>query len=89
MEEDLANADFVIGEHSISMIDAAFKEIPFFSVNLTGRRNFFVGINELGFPSCKSLNEIERMIKSITTDEFKTSFLKAVNNYNKMTDMEI
>ena len=84
LEEDLANADFVIGEHSISMIDAAFKEIPFFSVNLTGRRNFFVGINELGFPSCKSLNEIERMIKSITTDEFKTSFLKAVNNYNKM-----
>lgn len=88
LEADLKNADFVIGEHSISMIDAAFQKIPFFSVNITNRRNFFVGLNELGFPSCTSLKQMEEMIKSINTDTFKNWFLKAVDNYNKMTDVE-
>ena len=43
LDEDLTTADFVFGEHSISMIDAAFKKgIPFSSVNLTKRRNFLL-----------------------------------------------
>lgn len=89
LEEDLKQADFVIGEHSISMIDAAFKNIPFFSVNITNRRSFFVGITDLGFPNCSSLDEIENMIKSIDTELFRNKFLEAIGNYNKMTDMEI
>lgn len=88
LEEDLKQADFVIGEHSISMIDAAFKNIPFFSVNITNRRSFFVGIEGLGFPNCSSLDEIENMIKSIDTMEFKNKFIAAIENYNKMTDKE-
>lgn len=88
LEADLKGADFVIGEHSISMIDAAFDRIPFFSVNITNRRNFFIGLNNLGFPSCSSIQEIEQMIKTIGTTNFKEQFLKAIDNYNKMTDME-
>lgn len=89
LEADLKKADFVIGEHSISMIDAAFNQIPFFSVNITNRRNFFIGLNNLGFPSCSSVEEIEQMINSINTDKFKDDFLRAVENYNQMTDMEL
>ena len=88
LDEDLKLADYVIGEHSISMIDAAFKGIPFFSINLTRRRNFFKGINDLGFPYCSSLEEIETMIKFLNTGTFKKSFLEAVKKYNEMTDME-
>lgn len=88
LDEDLKLADFVIGEHSISMIDAAFKGIPFFSINLTRRRNFFEGINDLGFPYCSSFEEVEKMIMSLNTDNFKKSFLEAVKKYNEMTDME-
>lgn len=87
LNEDLANTDLVIGEHSISMIDAAFKNIPFFSVNLTKRRNFFIGINELGFPSCTNIEDIENMIKNATKQEFKKDFLDAVKNYNEMTEI--
>lgn len=89
LEEDLKLCDFVVGEHSISMIDAALKKIPFFSINLTKRRNFFIGLNDLGFPYCSSISEIEEMINNIDSVSFKLSFLKAINNYNEMTDMEI
>lgn len=88
LDDDLKKADFVIGEHSISMIDGAFKGIPFCSVNITGRRNFFVGLNDLGFPSCTSSDELAEMIESVTTPKFKEMFLKAVVNYNKMTDAD-
>ncbi len=86
LDEDLANADFVFGEHSISMIDAAFKKIPFCSVNLTNRRNFFVGVNDLGFPTCSTLEEIENLINHITDSQFQDDYKKAVANYNQMTD---
>lgn len=89
LEEDLKNADFVFGEHSISMIDAAFDGIPFSSVNLTRRRNFFIGINDLGFPTCSSYEDIIALIGSITTPTFQTSYMAAVDNYNRMTDIEI
>ena len=85
LEEDLENADFVFGEHSISMIDAGFKKIPFCSVNITKRRNFFIGINNLGFPVCTSHKEIEDMIKSSTGKDFKEKYLEAIKNYNEMT----
>lgn len=67
------------------MIDAAFKGIPFSSVNLTKRRNFFVGINDLGFPSCSTIDDIASMIDLANTAEFKNTYLKAVKNYNNMT----
>lgn len=86
LDEDLKKADFVFGEHSISMIDAAFKKIPFCSVNLTNRRNFFIGINELGFPTVSSHDEIAEMIEKSVGEDFKQNYLKAVENYNRMTD---
>lgn len=88
LEDDLCEADFVIGEHSISMIDAAFRGIPFFSVNLTGRRNFFKGINDLGFPYCEKLDAVEKMIISVTTSSFQDGFINAVKAYNEMTNIE-
>ena len=87
LDEDLKIADIVFGEHSISMIDAAFKGIPFASVNITKRRNFFVGINQLGFKTCDSHNEIADVIKSVTKDEFQNAYLMAVKKYNEMTDI--
>ncbi len=88
LDEDLNEADFVFGEHSVSMIDAAFRGIPFCSVNLTKRRNFFIGMNELGFPTCASHEEIARMLEKASSDGFRKEYLDAVNNYNRMTDEE-
>ena len=88
LQEDLKKADFVFGEHSISMIDGAFMGIPFCSVNLTNRRNFFTGITELGFPQCNSISDIERVIRVGMAREFKDNYLEAVKNYNFMTDKE-
>lgn len=88
LEEDLKRADFVFGEHSISMIDAAFKRIPFASCNLTNRRNFFCGINELGFPCCTSQDSIEMLLMTNLNESFRKAYHIAVGNYNKMTDEE-
>ena len=88
LEADIEQADIVFGEHSVSMIDAAFKKIPFASVNVTGRRNFFCGLTSLGFPHCKSLSDIEAVIKEICTPKFVAGYKKAVNKYNQMTDEE-
>lgn len=87
-EEDLKDVDIVFGEHSISMIDAAFKQILFGSVNVTGRRDFFCGISAMGFPHCESVEEIATLLKSITSDDFRSGYLKAIDNYNIMTDKE-
>ena len=86
LEEDLKNADFVFGEHSISMIDAAFKGIPFCSVNLTNRRNFFIGINDLGFPTVSSHDQIAEIIDNVVSADFQRNYLKAVQSYNRMTE---
>jgi len=88
LEEEFLDTDLVFGEHSISMIDAAFKRIPFASVNLTNRRNFFIGINELGFPTCDSLDKIAELIDAVTTKDFQIQYLSAVSSYNAMTDLE-
>lgn len=87
-EEDLKDVDLVFGEHSISMIDAGFKNIIFASCNMTGHRNFFEDITKLGFPHCESVDEIVDLIKKISTLEFKTRYKKAIENYNTMTDKE-
>lgn len=87
-EEDLNDVDIVFGEHSISMIDAAFKQIIFASVNVTGHRDFFKGITDLGFPHCESVNEIVALLKNLTTPKFKMSYEQAIMRYNEMTDKE-
>ena len=87
-EEDLKDVDIVFGEHSISMIDAAFKKILFGSVNVTGRRDLFCGISAMGFPHSESVEEIAHLLRSIVTTKFKKSYEQAVNNYNEMTDRE-
>lgn len=87
-EEDLEGVDLVFGEHSISQIDAAFKSILFGSVNVTGRRDLFSGITEMGFPHCESYEEIVDLIEKVPTVEFKQSYDKAIKNYNDMTDKE-
>lgn len=88
LEEDLKQADIVFGEHSVSMIDAAFKNIPFASVNLTTRRDLFCGLTEMGFTSCKSADDIVRVINSMTMPEYQKDYLQAVQKYNAMTDKE-
>jgi hypothetical protein len=85
-EEDLNGVDIVFGEHSIAMIDAAFKSILFSSCNVTGHRNYFEDITRLGFPHCESVGDIQSLINRIGSDEFKLEYDKAVNNYNQMTD---
>lgn len=87
-EEDLEGVDIVFGEHSISQIDAAFKKILFCSVNVTGRRDFFEGITEMGFPHCESESEICIILKELTTENFKARYDKAIDNYNIMTNKE-
>lgn len=87
-EEDLKDVDVVFGEHSISMIDAAFKQILFASVNVTGRRDFFCGISAMGFPHCESIDDIVNLLKDINTPQFKVSYEHAIKQYNLMTDKE-
>ena len=89
LEEDLINCDMVFGEHSISMIDAALKKIPFASVNLTKRRNFFVSITELGFPHCNSIDDISNVLDNLSSESFIKKYKEAIINYNVMTDEEI
>ena len=88
LEQDLKDADIVFGEHSVSMIDAAFKKIPFASVNMTGRRDFFCGMTELGFPHCESIEEIENVINGLSHEKFISDYKDAVKKYNMMTDEE-
>lgn len=88
LEEDLEHTDIVFGEHSESMIDAGFKGIPFASVNLTTRRDFACGLTEMGFANCKTVEEICEFIEKISNKNYQEEYLKAVHNYNKMTDMD-
>lgn len=87
-EEDLKGADIVLGEHSVSMIDAGLKGIIFASVNVTGHRSYAKSLGELGFPICTSVDDIVSMIKNVNAEDFKRQYTQAVDNYNKMTDIE-
>lgn len=87
-EEDLNGVDIVFGEHSVSMLDAGFKNILFASCNVTGHRNFWEDITKLGFPHCESVEEIANLIKAVPTKEFRNSYERAVKNYNEMTERE-
>ena len=70
------------------MIDAAFKKIPFASVNMTGRRNFFCGMTDLGFPHCESIDAIEKVISECDSESFISDYKDAIKRYNRMTDEE-
>jgi len=87
-EDDLLGVDVVFGEHSVAMLDGGFKGKLLCSVNVTGRRNLFKGITDLGFPHCESLEEIVEFLNSVNTPTFIRSYNQAVDNYNKMTDQE-
>lgn len=87
-DDDLKDVDIVFGEHSISMIDAAFKGLLFCSVNVTGRRDLFCGITEMGFPHCESEEEIANLLQIVTTENFMTNYRIAVDHYNAMTDKD-
>lgn len=87
-EEDLKDVDIVLGEHSVAMLDAGFKHVPFASCNMTGHRNYFEDITKLGFPHCESVDEIVALLENLTTPEFKMSYEHAIRNYNEMTDKE-
>ena len=87
-EEDLKGVDIVFGEHSVAMIDAGFKGIPFASCNMTGHRDFFEDITKLGFPHCESIEDIVNLLRSLSTPEFRISYEQAIKNYNEMTDKE-
>lgn len=82
LSSDLKETDLVFGVHSISMIDAAMEGIPFASVNLSGRRNLWQGITDLGFPHCEDVESISKVIDSENKVDFQTEYLKAVEKYN-------
>lgn len=87
LQKDLEEADLVFGEHSVAMVDGALMGIPFASVNMTGRRNFFCALTELGFPHFEDVPGISDFISRIADDrELQGGYLKAVDNYNRMTD---
>lgn len=88
LENDLNGADIVFGEHSASMIDAAFEKIPFCSVNPTNRRNFAVGLTELGFPHCENIDELIDLFEKFNSKDFRDKYDLAVKKYNQMTDIE-
>lgn len=88
LEDDLKDVDIVFGEHSISMIDAAFKKLIFASINVTGRRNLFQSITDLGFPHCETVDEIIGLLENINTTEFQTKYTEAIFKYNKMIDQD-
>lgn len=87
-EEDLEKADVVFGEHSVSMLDGGFFGLPFCSVNLTGRRDFYCGITEMGFPHCESIDEICEFLYEYEDKEFQKKYNAAVDVYNAMTEAE-
>lgn len=84
LDEDLKDVDFIFGVHSVSMLDGALKGIPFASVNLSGRRNLWKGISDLGFPHCESDEEIANVIDSVMNSDFQINYLKAIDIYNKI-----
>lgn len=86
LEEDLKDADIVFGEHSVSLLDGAFKKIPFASVNVTNRRDLFCGITEMGFPHCSGAEDIIKLINEYGTDSFKLKYSRAIKKYNEMTN---
>lgn len=87
MEADLEGTDLVVGEHSIAMVDGAFKGIPFVSLNLTGRRNLFCGMSDLGFPHFESTGDLINFISHLPYDKtLQGEYEKAVEAYNMMTD---
>lgn len=85
-DEDLKDVDVVFGEHSVAMLDGGFKGKVFCSVNVTGRRNLFKGITDLGFPHCENVEQIAEVINSVNSKEFENKYLEAVVRYNTMTD---
>lgn len=70
------------------MIDAAFEKIPFCSVNPTNRRNFAVGLTELGFPHCENIDELIDLFEKFNSKDFRDKYDLAVKKYNQMTDIE-
>ncbi len=87
-EEDLKGVDVVFGEHSVAMLDGGFAGKLFCSVDVTGRRNLFKGITDLGFPHCESVDEIIHVIDSTISPDFQKRYMKAIENYNEMTEKE-
>jgi len=88
LEKDLEGVDIVFGEHSVSMIDAAFKKIPFASLNVTGRRDFFCGMTDLGFPHFETINDAVGFIRLLSKSHTQSAYLEAIKRYNFMTDEE-
>lgn len=86
---DLENADFVIGEHSVAMLDAGFQQIPFASFNVTGRRNLFCGISDMGFPHFESVDALKNFIDHFGDLKMQDSYQNAVRQYNDMIDRDL
>ncbi len=86
--EDIKEADLIISEYSHSLIEGAEIGKLFATVNLTKRRNFYEAITDLGFPHCKTINELWDFIDNVNSQDFINKYTQAINNYNVMLDME-
>ena len=87
-EEDLKDVDLVFGEHSVAMLDAGFKGIPFASCNMTGHRAYYEDINRLGFPHCETIEDMANLLKTLPTLEIREQYKQAITEYNRMTEIE-
>lgn len=88
LTKDLEDVDLMIGEHSMAMIDAGMLHIPFVSCNFTGRRDFFVGMTEMGFPHCETEEELNQYIMEYGMKEHVKKYDEAICRYNKMIDIQ-
>ena len=86
LEDDMKDCDVVFGEHSVSMIDAGFRGIPFCAVNVTKRRSLFQSMVDLGFPECYGVDTIIGFLNNYTNIIFQKKYMEAVKKYNLMTD---
>lgn len=84
--QDIKEADLVLGEHSIAMIDAAAEGKIFASVNLSNRRDLFESFSKLGFTNLTSRNEIIQYIQKLCNKKTSQPILRrhnrAVIKYN-------
>jgi hypothetical protein len=82
---DISDADLVVGEHSIGMVDAARRRIPFVSMNVTRRRDLFSAFTTLGFPHCVNSQQLAHLIEEISlSGTFSDKYNNAVERFNGM-----
>lgn len=84
INDEINLADIIFGDHSQSLITAAYKKKIIASVSLANRKEFFYNYTQLGFPILRSADAIISFIKKAETEpDFVDNYNKAIKLYNK------